>query len=163
MKHKAKEELRSELKERYAQCNLRDYTQSAVLKVASSRLFLDADEVLAYTPMSDEVPFMDELRHKFTSKKWYFPTKVDSSFESDSGEPWMGAEKNSIILVPARAVNTKGERLGRGGGWYDRFLSAHRTLPSLTVIPDFALLQEIPVEDHDVAVRSVLVATLEDF
>ena len=61
------------------------------------------------------------------------------------------------MLVPALAVDRRGRRLGRGGGYYDR------TLPLLTpgttaVVPlhDGEFLDEIPAEPHDVAVDAVV-------
>jgi 5-formyltetrahydrofolate cyclo-ligase len=62
-----------------------------------------------------------------------------------------------LVLVPALAVDRRGRRLGRGGGYYDR------TLPLLspgtpTVVPlhDDELLDELPAEPHDVPVAAVV-------
>ena len=55
-----------------------------------------------------------------------------------------------LILVPGVAFTRSGERLGRGGGFYDRLLSS---LPASTIKIGvcFAsqLLTELPVEPHD--------------
>ncbi|WP_224392365.1 5-formyltetrahydrofolate cyclo-ligase [Pseudonocardia sp. ICBG1293] len=62
-----------------------------------------------------------------------------------------------LVVVPALAVDRRGRRLGRGGGFYDR------TLPlaapgALLVVPlyDGELRDEVPAEEHDVAVGSVV-------
>ena len=48
-------------------------------------------------------------------------------------------------------------RLGHGGGWYDRFLTDLRdTCATVGVCFHEQLLEVVPVEPHDVAVRRVV-------
>ncbi|KJX75834.1 5-formyltetrahydrofolate cyclo-ligase [Mycobacterium lepromatosis] len=57
----------------------------------------------------------------------------------------------SLVLVPALAVDYRGVRLGRGGGFYDRSLAdrdPHARL--IALIRDTELLNELPSEPHDV-------------
>jgi 5-formyltetrahydrofolate cyclo-ligase len=62
-----------------------------------------------------------------------------------------------VVIVPGTAFTADGDRLGQGGGWYDRFL---RTLPPecVTIGVAFApqLLEELPVEPHDVRLDIVV-------
>lgn len=72
-----------------------------------------------------------------------------------------------VIVVPALAVDSAGYRLGKGGGYYDRFLAE---LPKLTdrlpylVTPVFdyefvdAAADAFPVDDHDLPVQAVITA-----
>ena len=59
-------------------------------------------------------------------------------------------ETLDLILVPGVAFTRAGERLGRGGGFYDRLLAS---LPAHTckvgVCFDAQILTELPVEPHD--------------
>lgn len=65
-----------------------------------------------------------------------------------------------LVLVPGLAFTLRGERLGRGGGYYDRFLSAflgyfrdRRAGISLAgVCWSEQLFDSLPVETHDVRV-----------
>lgn len=65
-----------------------------------------------------------------------------------------------LILVPGLAFDPLGNRLGRGAGFYDRFLSA---LPSsvrtLGVCFDEQLIPAVPADAHDVRVQGVLTPT----
>ena len=65
---------------------------------------------------------------------------------------------HTTALVPALAASPDGTRLGRGGGYYDRFLREHRAhiQKTICILPDFAVLEEIPYEPHDVQVDVVL-------
>lgn len=57
-----------------------------------------------------------------------------------------------LILVPAMAYDARGRRLGRGKGYYDRFLPA---AGGRTIGVSAVLLEHVPVEDHDVPVDAV--------
>jgi 5-formyltetrahydrofolate cyclo-ligase len=66
-------------------------------------------------------------------------------------------ERAGLVIVPALAVDRHGNRLGRGGGSYDRALA--RIAPdALTValLHDGELLDELPAEKHDRPVRLVI-------
>jgi 5-formyltetrahydrofolate cyclo-ligase len=56
----------------------------------------------------------------------------------------------SLLVVPAVAVTRDGDRLGRGGGSYDRVLArVAGTVPALAVVDDEEVLDRLPVEPHD--------------
>jgi 5-formyltetrahydrofolate cyclo-ligase len=74
--------------------------------------------------------------------------------------PWLpsGALHDAdLILVPALAVDRRGVRLGRGGGYYDRSLPLRRpTVPLVGVVRDAEFVDELPNESHDVRMTHVL-------
>ncbi|QDQ97036.1 5-formyltetrahydrofolate cyclo-ligase [Tomitella fengzijianii] len=63
----------------------------------------------------------------------------------------------TLILVPAVAVDLRGVRLGRGGGYYDRTLPlAAPGAAMVCVVGDGELVDELPEDPHDVRVGTVL-------
>lgn len=62
-----------------------------------------------------------------------------------------------VVIVPGVAFTRAGDRLGQGGGWYDRFLEGIRP-ECLTVGVAFAeqIIDAFPVEPHDVRVDVVI-------
>jgi 5-formyltetrahydrofolate cyclo-ligase len=61
------------------------------------------------------------------------------------------------VLVPALAVDRAGNRLGRGGGSYDRALARVGPLiPLIALLYDDELVDRVPVEGHDLPVRAVV-------
>ena len=62
-----------------------------------------------------------------------------------------------VVIVPGTAFTPAGDRLGQGGGWYDRFL-ARVTPDCLKVGVAFApqLVDSLPVEPHDLRVDVVV-------
>ncbi len=61
------------------------------------------------------------------------------------------------VIVPGLAFDKSCNRLGRGAGYYDRFLA---TLPDATVTVglafDFQLIDRLPVEEHDVPLSVIV-------
>jgi 5-formyltetrahydrofolate cyclo-ligase len=61
------------------------------------------------------------------------------------------------VLVPALAVDRAGNRLGRGGGSFDRALARIGPLiPVIALLYDDELVDHVPAEAHDVRARAVV-------
>jgi 5-formyltetrahydrofolate cyclo-ligase len=78
----------------------------------------------------------------------------------EPGEPPRGIEavaRADVVLAPALAVDHAGNRLGRGGGSYDRALARVGPLiPVIALVYDAELLGHVPAERHDTPVRAVV-------
>jgi len=67
-----------------------------------------------------------------------------------------------LMLVPGLAFTRSGQRLGRGKGYYDRYLYRYRQLPDVNALTTIALafrqqiVGDIPTSEHDVVVDMVL-------
>lgn len=62
-----------------------------------------------------------------------------------------------LVLVPGLAFTASGQRLGRGGGYYDRLFRLPTSGPlKIGVSFAFQLLERLPIEPHDVAVDLVI-------
>lgn len=59
-----------------------------------------------------------------------------------------------LVLVPALLVDRRGHRLGKGGGSYDRAL-ARATGLTVALVHDHEVVDHLPTEPHDVAVRAI--------
>jgi 5-formyltetrahydrofolate cyclo-ligase len=61
-----------------------------------------------------------------------------------------------VVLVPALAVDAAGNRLGKGGGSYDRVLArVGGQVPTIALLYDGELLPSLPAEPHDRRVRVI--------
>jgi 5-formyltetrahydrofolate cyclo-ligase len=64
-----------------------------------------------------------------------------------------------IVFVPLLGFTQDGHRLGQGGGHYDRWLAAHPAVPALGLGWDCQLLDNLPLEPHDCALRAIITPT----
>ncbi len=72
---------------------------------------------------------------------------------SDTGHRTQG-----VALVPCLAFTADGRRLGRGGGYYDRFLAQHEG-PKIGLAFDEQLAEDLPAETHDVSLDAIVTPT----
>jgi 5-formyltetrahydrofolate cyclo-ligase len=62
-----------------------------------------------------------------------------------------------LVIVPGTAFTAGGDRLGQGGGWYDRFLRTVRpTCVTIGVAFEPQLLEKLPIEPHDIRLDLVV-------
>lgn len=72
---------------------------------------------------------------------------------------YLPVEKIDLVIVPGVAFDKRGNRLGRGRGYYDRFLkllSQHTSRIGLAF--DFQILPFLPVKPHDLSVEKTIFA-----
>jgi len=65
------------------------------------------------------------------------------------GDDFVDYNKVDLVIVPGVAFDRKMNRLGRGKGFYDRFLPKLKA-PKLGICFDFQLLDKIPTEETDI-------------
>jgi len=65
----------------------------------------------------------------------------------------------NLIFVPLIAFTDSGERLGQGGGHYDRWLAANPFTKAVGIAWDCQLADTIPTEGHDVKLGAVVTPT----
>ena len=132
--------------------------------------------LLAYWPLPDEVdirPLVGHLIHQGWSV--VLPKVLDDDkmelhrytscadlsegafhIMEPAGLPFTDYQQISVALIPGMAFDAAGHRLGRGRGYYDRFLSAHPQLYKIGVCFPFQRVAEVPSEEHDVAMDEVI-------
>jgi 5-formyltetrahydrofolate cyclo-ligase len=147
-----------------------------VALVAADRRFLEATTVLGYSALADET-CVDELWSIAVDRGKRVLLPKTSQGGELSFAPWsenaalergafgvdeppappeepMGA---CVILVPGRAFDSSGMRLGRGGGHYDRVLkNLRKSGPAIGVAYHCQLMEQIPGLPHDVPVDDIV-------
>lgn len=64
-----------------------------------------------------------------------------------------------VLFVPLLGFTDRGDRLGQGGGHYDRWLDAHPDTLRIGLAWDSQLVGELPVEPHDMPLDAVVTPT----
>ena len=172
----SKSELRQQIREKKRQFTRQqlDELSLSVLDRLRPRL-RDAHIVLAYYSLPDEVnthQLIDELVAEGktvllpkvlddeTMKLRRYTGRQDLSEGSfhimePVGEPFSDYSEIELALIPGMAFDAQGNRLGRGKGYYDRFLRA-MSVRTIGVCFDFQRVDEVPTDENDVAVDEVI-------
>ena len=61
-----------------------------------------------------------------------------------------------LIIVPGLLFDRRGYRVGRGGGFYDRFLAAVDGAITVGLTYDDFIIDRIPAQDHDIPLHLVI-------
>ena len=143
----------------------------------------DARVVMAFASLPDEADLYDLWRRLVQDgKTLVFPVLVgdvgrmdahtvkDISADLKPGrfglpEPHNGAPVDprtiDFIFIPAVAYDGSGHRLGRGGGYYDRFLAGRAPAAfRCGVAFECQVLEHVPVKEHDCAVDALVTENL---
>ena len=141
-------------------------------RLEDTAAFMMADRILMYHSLSDELSTRAFLKKWHGRKHFYLP-RVNGvnleilpydefrlelgSFhiEEPTGNDTVDACQLEMIVVPGVAFDRRGNRLGRGKGFYDRLLAGTKAT-TVGVGYDFQLMDEIPCEGHDVPMDYVI-------
>ncbi len=78
-------------------------------------------------------------------------------WEPKPGSPRVPPSALDIIFVPGLAFTRDGRRIGRGGGYYDRYLArAGCRARRIGLTTDLQMLEDIPTEPHDQRVQEII-------
>ena len=65
-------------------------------------------------------------------------------------------DQTALVLMPGLAFTKDGQRMGYGGGFYDKFLASEPNHPTLALCYDFQMVEYLPTEEYDIPVDTVL-------
>lgn len=65
-------------------------------------------------------------------------------------EDIVNSDESTFIIVPALVLDNNKNRMGYGGGFYDKYLSENKYLCSVGVAYDFQIVENVPTEENDV-------------
>lgn len=134
--------------------------------------FMMSESILLYHSLPDELSTLDFIDKWHTRKRFYLP-RVNGlnleilpysksrlhlgafNIEEPDGDDTTDMSQIDMVVVPAVAYDRKGNRVGRGKGYYDRLLNNTRAI-KIGVAYDFQLIDEIDADSHDVAVDYVI-------
>jgi len=155
---RSKEELRAELLRR-RRALPRDEVEAASRAIAARALAevdwagvrsLHVYETVPAWGEVDTAPLVSVVQ-----AEWPAIAVVRPGVERDQPVP---TEPFDAIVVPVVGFDRDRNRLGLGGGWYDRFLAGQPQAQKIGLAYAWALVEDgIPVEPHDVRLDFVIV------
>lgn len=140
-----------------------------------SQAYREAKTIYGYLPYNQEVRTVPMLEQALKDGKRVAVPKVYGDtmrfiyLEDFSGlekssmgipEPIADApvaeDKTALVLMPGLAFTKNGDRMGYGGGFYDRFLAEEPDHPTLALCYEFQMVEKLPTEEFDIPVDTVL-------
>lgn len=155
------------LKKTFTLEELRRRSEEALSVLEITGVFQEAKNIFIYNNLADEVQTTYFIRRWSDTKNFYLPVVDDddivfrayspsmsynkSSYgiEEPLGENFIAYNKVDLVVVPGLAFDRKMNRLGRGKGFYDRFLE-NIVAPKVGICFDFQLFDKIPSHTHDI-------------
>lgn len=149
----------------------------------SNHIFISFDKLLttslknfflAYWSLPDEVHTHQWVLKNYPQKNIFLPVVKENELEikpftgiknmqavppfgilEPIGEPFKDLNKIEVILVPGMAFDRKGFRMGRGKGYYDKFLPTTSAV-RIGVCFSFQLFDKIPTNEFDAQMDYIL-------
>lgn len=160
-------ELRNKAKQIRKTLDIKGISEKIVENISKLEVYQNSKHVMIFYPIGHEVNLLALLND---NKQFYLPKvdgdqllvcpyrKKDKLLVSDfkTHEPMtepINPDILDVIFVPALMVDKHFNRIGYGGGFYDRFLSknlamAHKAT-KIVAIPSALIVDKIPEENFD--------------
>ena len=175
----AKKALRREVLQRLKAAAAADPAQlrSTILRSKLKNHLEGATKTVAlYAPLPHEVNLLPLLR-EYPGHRYVFPRckpghKLEFCVVQDIAQDMQPGAMNipepaahthcvlpgeiNLLIVPGVAFTRQGERLGYGGGYYDRFIPQCHRAEVLALAFDAQLVESIPTEEHDLKIGLIL-------
>ncbi len=151
-------------------------------KLITSDLYLDSKTIFIYLSFGSELDTKTIINKALMDgKKVYIPKiyKADKSMRAVSLESFKDLKKNSmgilepiddsnyiekenidLIIVPGAVFDFNGNRIGYGGGYYDRYLEDIKEINNKVVLAyDLQIVDFINPEPHDISFDYIVTNT----
>jgi len=175
-----KEELRKEIKskrDRLSTYEILKRSNEILAKLKELDDFINSKVIACYISFGSEV-YTHGLIKEYVNKKDILVPVVDKKNkalllshlkdwkELDSGTYGILEPKNDflrvrsyneveLVIVPGIVFDEKGNRIGYGGGYYDRLLK-RIDAKKIALAYDFQVMERIPNEEHDVRMDMII-------
>lgn len=174
-KHAMRKQIRTE-KQRFSQQELAEASLLVIHRLLSHPRLAAAKTVMMYWSLPDEVETHAAVNALTAmGKTVILPIVVDNEhlqlckytgldclktgaygIMEPQGEPFTATDTIDLIIVPGMAFDPQGHRLGRGKGYYDRFLATVPKVYKIGMCFDFQKKCHVPFDEHDIQVDEVL-------
>lgn len=170
-----KEDIRIKIKARKSLLSQQEKeaaARAAFALLENHASFLMAEKILMYHSLADELSTHDFIS-KWTGRKSFFLPRVNGvnleilpydrsrlalgafHIEEPTGDDVHDISEIELIVVPAVAYDRRGNRVGRGKGYYDRMLGDTKAI-KIGIAYDFQVFDEIDADPHDVPVDIII-------
>mgnify|MGYP004696833519 CR=1 FL=1 len=138
----------------------KEYSDRLVLWLESNPMFISASTILAFSPMGSEPDISPILEDERILLPYIDGNVIRFAYKSRMARSSLGFLEpeerkeadysHAVMLVPLVAFDSTGNRLGRGGGFYDRYIRENRKrIHTIGIGYPVSLSDHIPVTELD--------------
>ena len=150
-------------------------SEKLVRMFLETELYYRAKTIYGYLPYNQEVRTVPILEQALADgkrvavpkvcgeeMKFIYLTDLTQVAEGYAGIPEpiadgpIGDDPTALVLMPGVAFTQNGQRMGYGGGFYDKFLAEEPNHPTIALCYDFQIFESLPTEEFDIPVDCVL-------
>ena len=153
-------------------------SREIVEKLLSHEVYKNSKTVMAYASMPEEIQLQELFENALSSKKILaipfivgrgnmravLLPSLDVLEKGDFGiltvrqenRKFVDAKEIDCVIVPGAAFDIRGNRLGLGGGYYDRFLKLAVNAKKIALAFDFQIVKDLPVSPSDCGVDLII-------
>lgn len=148
-------------------------------KIITSPLYKNCNQIFTYASKDNEVDTINLILralkdnkkvavpkiYKGNNMKYYYINNIDKDLRTGKFsvlEPVKTMDEatgdlSTLFIVPAVGVSKDKNRIGYGGGYFDRYFNQHKILSKkMCIVYDFQIIDEFEEECHDVKLDHVV-------
>ena len=163
------------LKGQICSSDMRQPLSAKILAALEARpAFRAANTILLYHSLNDEVDTHDFIEKWSNQKHILLPVVIGEELELRTytsphylrigaygieepvGTPFTDYAAIDLAVIPGVAFDSRGNRLGRGKGYYDRLLPHMPTTYKIGICFPFQLVKEVPAEAFDIRMDEII-------
>lgn len=156
-------------------------SHEVVQKFLQTSFYANAKSIMAYASMPEEIQLNELFDDAFAKEKKMSipfivgrgtmrPVWLPSKEVLEVGDfgiltvrkdlrKFTDIKELDCVIVPGAAFDLKGNRLGKGGSYYDKFLKLAVNAKKVALAFDFQIMDEVPIEPHDTPVDLIITPT----
>ena len=155
------------------------YDNLILKKVIDSDIYKNSESIFIYVSFGSEVDTKEIINYALMDNKKIYVPKTDKSKKEMKAirihsldkmivDKWgilepidvdknKFGEKFDLIIMPGVVFDRSGNRIGYGGGYYDKYISAIKCKSvKLALAYDFQVINKIESEEHDINVDCII-------
>ena len=158
---------------------LNDFNKDIFNTLINSDIYINAKNIFIYISFGSEVETKKIIEHAISIGKNIYVPKTDKSikemiavkihnFDNMTVDKWgileptivdknLVGNKFDLIIMPGVAFDITGNRIGYGGGYYDKYIYQLKNKPTILALAyEFQIINNIIAESHDIKLDYII-------
>jgi len=167
-----KKEIRSEILKIRSNLKVQEIGEKSNIicrRILKTKEYCEATDICLYAPIRNEVDVTLLIKEILSDNKTVWLPKVEGdmmnfyyydenvelvegpfNIKEPASKRQLYPDEKTLVVMPGAVFSHEGDRVGYGGGFYDKYLEKHPCCKTIAVCYDFQIVPEVPKEAHDI-------------